>query len=156
MFGIKKRGREQSTKLHRLIASSLEPLARRFAQRLRYPARRRLLNIWGARNRHKVVALYCGFVVVILAFNIAGFVNASPDSAVNEDPLRLADMTDGNPFDGMAVVNGNRESIRSSVTELAKAKLVLANRLDSLCGLEVKSREDSLEIVRIYNIFNNK
>lgn len=155
MFGIKRRGREQSAKIHRLISGAVAPWIERVSGRLRFPARKRLLNRWGSRHPRRVVALYAAFAVSILLWNVAGLVIGSPEKG-GSDPLGLAQRLEGNPFDGMLDVNRNRESIREAVSELAETNVRLANRLDSLCSLRVKTRRDSIEIMTICNKLNNK
>lgn len=157
MLGIKKRGREQSAKLHRIIRDNIAPYVARLSQRIRFPARKRLANRWGRRNPKKVVAMYAVFALAAILWNGLGLVHSRESRRQTKDPLGFSGMTAvANPFDGMAEINMNREAIRSSLTDVAEVNMRLAQRLDSLCSKESLTRNDSLEIVRIYRKLNNK
>ena len=59
-------------------------------------------------------------------------------------------------FDGMMTINKNREAIQSSISDYANAGILLTMKLDSLLNLDIKSREDSLEIAGIIEKLNIK
>lgn len=157
MLGIKKKGRQQAARLHRIIGENVAPYFLRLSSRLRIAGRTRLFRRWGRNNPKKVVSFYAGFVVVVLTWNILGLVGVRSIPESHKDPLRLAEMSSvSNPFEGMAAINRNREVINNSVSELAQANAILAHRLDSLLRLESMTRKDSLEIVDIYTRLNIK
>ena len=153
MFGLKKKGRYHSQKFHSFLKDSIKPgLALLFAK-TRYPGRVRLLNRWGRKHPRRLVMYYSIFAFLILGWNIAGFFVGGEKQ---EDPLKLRKMANtDNVFSGMAVINRNREAIQSSVSEYAEANLKLYQKLDSLISLKKLTREDSLEIARLYRIINS-
>lgn len=157
MFGIKKKGREQATKLHKIIVENAAPFVNRLSHKLRLSGRKRLFCRWGRNNPKRVVAMYGIFVVVILCWNILGLVGVRNVPQKHSDPLKLAEMSSvSNPFDGMMTINQNREMIRNTITSLAETNLMLAHRLDSLINLDSLSKRDSIEIASIYNRLNIK
>lgn len=157
MFGIKKKGRKQAERLHRLIGDNIAPFVVKVSNNLRLSGRKRLFRRWGRNNPKRVMSIYAAFAVAILAWNIIAIIGLRSVSHKDNDPLRLGTVTAvSNPFDGMTAINRNRETINDAISELAQANMRLAHRFDSLCNLRVKSREDSLEIVSIYNKFINK
>lgn len=155
MFGIKKKGRYHSQKFHSFLQDSIRPFLASLFARTRYPGRIRLMNRWGRKHPRKLVTYYCIFAFLLLGWNVAGFFIGN-DKESNEDPLKLKDMANTeNIFSGMAVLNRNREAIQSSVSEYAETNIKLYTQLDSLLSLKIKTREDSLEIVRLYRILNS-
>ena len=157
MFGIRKKGREQSAKLHRVLRENVAPFVARLSERSRLPARKRLVVWWGRKNPWKVVASYAVFAVAAIAWNSYGLIPSGKSLKSGGDPLGFSGMASvSNPFDGMTEINVNKAAIRSTLSDIADVNLELAQRLDSLCSLESKTRKDSLEIVRIYSKLNNK
>ena len=153
MFGIKRKGREQSEKIHRFLRERLRHIFLSLSGRLRYSGRSRLFKRWGRKNPRKAMMYYACFVVVILGWNVMGMVSVSRHETVSKrvDPLKLKDM-----FDGMMTINKNREAIQSSISDYANAGILLTMKLDSLLNLDIKSREDSLEIAGIIEKLNIK
>lgn len=102
---------------------------------------------------------YACFVVVILGWNVMGMVSVSRHETVSKrvDPLKLKEMSVADDmFDGMMTINKNREAIQSSISDYANAGILLTMKLDSLLNLDIKSREDSLEIAGIIEKLNIK
>ncbi len=159
MFGIKRKGREQSEKIHRFLRERLRHIFLSLSGRLRYSGRSRLFKRWGRKNPRKAMMYYACFVVVILGWNVMGMVSVSRHETVPKrvDPLKLKEMSVADDmFDGMMTINKNREAIQSSISDYANAGILLTMKLDSLLNLDIKSREDSLEIAGIIEKLNIK
>lgn len=156
MLSLKRKGREQSAKLHDFLRSALTPIWNIIATKVRFHGRSRLINRWGRKHPQKAVWLYASFAVMILGWNIAGLF-LPHDMAKDKDPLGLNEMASaGSVFDGMMTINKNRESIQSNVSDYAKAEIRLYEEMDSLISLKVKTKKDSVRIVSIWNLLNSK
>lgn len=159
MFGIKRKGREQSARVYELLKERLVPVFQVLSGKLRYSGRRRLFIRWGRNNPRKAVSYYACFVVAILGWNVSYITGASghETAADTDDPLKLREMTVmGDMFDGMMKINKNREAIHASISDYANAGISLTMKLDSLLNIDIKTGEDSLEIVRIIETLNIK
>lgn len=157
MFGIKRKGREHSSKLFEELQHRIVPMLQWIGSKARYNGRKRLFCRWGRKNPKKVIIYYASIASMLLVWNIMGMVlpRNSVKSNKSSDPLKLESVADGNNvFDGMTQINSNRESIKNAVQDYAEANLKIANRLDSLIRLDHKSRHDSIEIVRLYRKIN--
>lgn len=151
MYGIKRKGREQSAKVHGAIKNSLKPFFEMLSAKTRYPARKVIINRWGRHHPKRVVCLYGMFAVIILSFNIMGhFLHDSSNTTTNSDVLNIARKSSVNPVQGMSQININRKVIGSTMQDYADVNISLAHRLDSLVRLDGKSRQDSIEILNIY------
>lgn len=152
MFGIKRKGREQSVRFFGSLRSRIAPFLGSIFEKTRYNARKRLFIRWGRKNPRTIVWSYACFAVVILGWNILGSVySGNRETAHEDDFLKLKAMAaSGEMFDGMANINRNRECIQSAVSEYAKLNMDIARRLDSLMNVENKTRKDTLELMELY------
>lgn len=154
MFGIKKRGRALSKKAHSMMAQKSLPFFQKVAVKLRLSARMKLLNRWGRNHPKKMVAYYIMFAFCILAINFIFPLVHTSSRQNKSDPLELNKVAKNDFVNGMQHINLNRELIQDAVTELNNSRLDIANHLDSLCNLPVKTLEDSIQISYLWNILN--
>ena len=153
MFGLKKKGRAASLKLHDTLVKKLRPQIEKISGWLRLAPRLRLFSRWSRKNPKKLTIYYLGFALTLISVNmITSMFYSTPDP----DPLGLSHIADNNLLGGMQTISMNRELIKEAGSEYNKAYLKVAQRLDSLCGLKEKSMADSIEIDHLWKLLNIK
>lgn len=150
MFGIKKRGRKISAKVFNQTSRGLSGYFGKWSAGWRIQGRLKLFSRWGKRHPKRLCIYYVAFALVILSVNILFSIISLSHPNTDQDSLGLSQIVNSSPVSGMTQININREVINATIDEYASTSLLLASRLDSLNNIKEKSREDSIEMVSIY------
>lgn len=152
MFGLKKKGRESSNKLHLVIRKLLTPIGKRLKSGLRIESRTRIANRWARAHPKRVMLGYSFFAVTIFTATIlSDFVFSQ--SKTTETSLRLDEIPAINHgISYLSISEANNEKLKHELSEMGRKGMVLYQEMDSLSELQTKTHEDSLRISNIYNI----
>lgn len=152
MFGLKKKGRESSKKIHSVIIKLLYPYGKRLKSGMRIESRIRIANRMARAHPKRVMIGYSLFAVTIFTATILSDLVFSHRNTTDTS-LRLDEIPVINQ--GMSYISiseANNEKLKQELSEMGKKGMILYQEMDSLSKLQTKSHEDSLRISNIYNI----
>ncbi len=94
MFGIKKKGREKSAKLHTAIQAHLFHIIQKYAERFKIQQKIRIANIWSRKHPKKLMVNYVTFAVLLLGITL---MTDFPLCTTNNDTINLASIPSMSP-----------------------------------------------------------
>lgn len=153
MFGIKRKGREMSAKLHKAIQVNLSPIIQKYSDRFKIQRKIRIANIWARKHPKKFMLNYVAFAVLLLGITLyADFSFSKRD----EDAFDLKSIPSfSHRLQSLNNTEIQNERLKIEIAELGSKGMELYNELDSMMKLPNKTHEDSLKIISTYNILNN-
>lgn len=159
MFGIKKKGRATTQKLHSFLKDLLSPVAFRIANKLRMQGRMRLANRWARKHPKYFISGYCILAVTILSGTLLWDFMIR-DRSEDKESIMSSIVPINHRLKYLEIYEANQQMLKNEIAELGRRGMVLYNEMDSLMRIENKTREDSTRIACIYtnlnSIFNNK
>ena len=147
MKSLKNTVRDNKRKVGSAVSSFFKPKIKGVGTRLRLAARIRILNSKASHNPKMTCAIVVSVLTLIFVGNMA-FTIAQPKRETvyqGVDPAGLDTV-----FAIYQEIQDNKDVQRHAVNEMTLAGKSIRNKLDSLMRLPVKTREDSLEIVKSY------
>lgn len=155
MFGIPKKNKKNITKKADMILLSIKESVFRptkaFLTKIRFNARKRLVNRWARKNPKAFMLSYLGIALVFVALNcldiVFGFTTNSNDSnLLGEEELSVV----SNRIKQSEIIESNRKMLFSEYNRFAELSNQRILELDSLMKLSEKSHTDSVRIVQLY------
>ncbi|MBD5195053.1 MAG: hypothetical protein HDS87_04965 [Bacteroidales bacterium] len=148
MKSLKQTIRDTKSRISNATEQYLRPGMDKVGTRLRLRARIRHLNAQASKNPKWTFAIVVGSLLFLTGFTIltpAGKSDGKPQIAT----IETAGMD--SVFDGFREIQANKDYQQKQVNEMTMAGQRIRHRLDSLIRLPMKTKGDSLEIMRCYN-----
>ncbi len=153
MYGIKRKGRENSAQLYKVLQTYISPIVRQFSEKIKLQRKIRIANIWAKRHPKRLMVYYISFAICLLSITLIADFSIKRDSS---EDLGLKDIPSmSHRLQSLNNTEIQNERIKQEVGELGAKGMLLYNQLDSMMKLPYKTRQDSLKILSTYDILNN-
>lgn len=140
--------------MNEMIFTPVNILLGRIKKSLRYEGRVRLANMWARGNPKKLWTFYCIISIVLICLNLIP--HGNPEEKASEDPLRLSGLvTFDHRLEFIDKYNQKHDILREELTKLGNSGLAIAEEMDSLLKLSVKTHKDSVRLINLYQILNS-
>lgn len=150
MFGLRKRKNRQPSQLMRAIGLLVSPILASIRKKIRYNGRARLLNRWGRKSPRKVWYMYVCMGLILITVNIVQLIFHSKSSGVSNYVADMPLLSYDNKVNMFDIVRNNQD-INDKIEQYTSESRRLLAELDTLVKKDVKSHQDSIRILTIYN-----